>query len=311
MHGMRATAGALVGHPRGILALDAGPDGPDERGFRQLVLTIPGLPEYVSGLVLPAAALRRGPDRPWADAGILPGVRADPGRIPLPGAPGETVLGGTDDLPARMAEHAGAGARFVSCRARTVAGASTWSIRSNANVLARYARAAQDAGLVPLLHCGIARDGGHPADAAATTLAALLTRLAGELDDAGVDPRATVLGPGAALPGTGSGQPVDPAGHGALTREVLRCVVPPEFAGVALHTGSVRPDDGAGLLAAAQAPDLRWPLTFCTGRSLTGPAARALRGPGGSPQRAQAELRHGLGRASGVLRPVRPRLRIA
>ncbi|MEV1293078.1 class I fructose-bisphosphate aldolase [Pseudonocardia sp. NPDC049635] len=306
MHGLRTTASALVEHPRGILALDAGPGGPDGHGLRRLVATTPGLQEYVSGLVLPASSFH-----PGTGPGIVAGVRADPGRVPLPGAPGETVVGGTDGLPERMAGHARAGARFVVCRARTVAGASVWAVRSNANVLARYARAAQDAGLVPLLHCGIARDGTHSADTAATTLAALLTRLVAELDDAGVDPRATVLGPGSALPGTGSGQRVDPVHHGELTREVLRCVVPSGFAGIALHTGPDGPDDGAGLLAAAQAPDPSRPLTFCLGRSLTAPVARRLRGPGGAPQGARVELLGAVQRMSAVLRPVRPRLRIA
>lgn len=319
---LRDTASALVEHPRGIIALDARPHEASGGGpeFEHLVATTPDLHEYVNGLVLPAASLhRRAEDgRPFPrlldDAGILLGVRADTGSATLPGSPGEVVMAGTDGLVERMACYARAGVRFVTCRSLIVVGdrtPSVWAVRSNAHLLARYARAAQDAGIVPVLHCGLPRDGDHTADQGAGALAATLTRLVGELDDAGVDLRALVLSPGTTGPGRRSVQRIGPADVARLTLGVLQLVVPAAVAGVAVHTGSWDREAAVAVLAAVQEPGASWPMTFCFGRSMIGPAAQAWRGRTWLTYRAQAELSCGVERASAVLRPRRPPLRIA
>ncbi|MBP2370418.1 class I fructose-bisphosphate aldolase [Pseudonocardia parietis] len=318
-----ATAKALVGHPRGIVALDGGAFGPayrDDAALQQLVATTPDLDEYVNGVVLPAASLHRRADdgrslaRILSDHGLLPGARVDTGELPLAGSPGESVIGGTDGLTERMTGLARAGIRFVTCRSRTVVGAdapSVWAVRSNANVLARYARTAQDVGLVPLLHCGVAPDGTHSAERGAQALATALTRVLAELDDAGVDLRAVVLSPGVALPGRLSRQSIAPADVARLTVEILRLVVPVDVAGLAVHAAGSDLDVAVAVLALAQDPTLPWPLTFCFGRTLTAPAIRVWRGHLWLTYLGQVELARGVERACAVLRPPRPRLRVA
>ncbi|MFE7201921.1 class I fructose-bisphosphate aldolase [Pseudonocardia alni] len=319
---LRSMASALVEHPRGIVALDARPYEAAGGGseFEHLVATTPDLDEYVNGLVLPAASLhRRAEDgrpfpRLFEDVGILLGVRADTGSAALPGSPGEVVMAGTDGLVERMAGYASAGVRFVTCRSLTAVGdrtPSVWAVRSNAHLLARYARAAQDAGIVPVLHCGLPRDGDHSAERGAAALATTLTRLMGELNDAGVDLPAMVLSPGVAEPGRRSAQRIGPGGVAQLTLGVLQLVVPTAVAGVALHTGTRDRDGAVAVLAAVQEPAAPWPLTFCFGRSLISPAAQAWRGRTWLTYRAQAELSCGVERACAVLRPRRPQLRIA
>lgn len=319
---LRTTASALVEHARGIVSLDAGPDEAAGRDleFEHLVATTPGLDEYVNGLVLPAVSLHqrvedgRSFPRLLDDVGVFLGVRADTGSADLPGSPGEVVMAGSDGLVERMAGHARAGVRFVTCRAWTSVGdrtPSVWAVRSNAHLLARYARAAQDAGIVPVLHCSLSRDGDHTASQAAAALATTLTRLMHELDDAGVDLRALVLSPGTAAPGRSCRQRIDPGDVARLTLDVLQLLVPAAVAGVAVHTGTRDRDTAVSVLAALQDPAAAWPLTFCFGRSLTDPAARAWRGHTWLTYRAQAELVGGIERACAVLRPTRPPLRIA
>ncbi|TCK27225.1 class I fructose-bisphosphate aldolase [Pseudonocardia endophytica] len=319
---LRATASALVDHPRGIVALDAPsdrPEGPDH-DFLQLVATTPDLDDHLNGLVLPADALPRHTDdgrsfpRLLDARGLLPGVRADTGSASLPGSPGEVVTAGTDGLAERLAGYERAGIRFVACRSRTAVGndvPTAWALRSNANVLARYARAAQDAGVVPLLHVGMVREGRHTAEQGAAALATALTRLLVELDDARVDLRAVVLSPATALPGLHSPQRIGPGDVARLTLEVLRLVLPPELPGVAVHGPAPDRDTAVAVLAGLQDPTAPWPVTFCFGRSLTGPAVRAWRGRTWLAHRAQVEIARGVERACTVLRPSRPPLRIA
>lgn len=321
---LRATASTLVEHPRGIVALDGAPSASNSFGddgvFQQLIATTPDLHEYVNGVVLPSASLHRptadGRSLPrlFNDHGLLPGMRADGGEAALIGSLGELVTSGVDGLTERMAGFARAGVRFITCRSRTMVGSgspSVWALRSNANALARFARTAQETGIVPVLHCGVGPEGSHCADRAAEVLAVSLTRLFCELDDAGVDQRTVVLSPGLAFPGLRSRQVIAPAEIGLLTVEVLRLVVPAGIAGVAVHAAGQDLATAVEVLAAAQDPTLPWPLTFCFGRTLIKPAARAWHGRPWLGHCAQAELARGVEQACMVLRPARPRLRIA
>jgi len=54
--------------------------------------------------------------------------------------------------------------------------------------------------------------------------------------------------------------------------------VPAALAGVAFSPGGQRPRQATANLAALQPPLHLWPLTFCFGRALTGPALAAWQG---------------------------------
>ncbi len=54
--------------------------------------------------------------------------------------------------------------------------------------------------------------------------------------------------------------------------------VPVTLAGVAFPSGGERADRATGTLAAMQRLPHIWPLTFCFGRALTGPALAAWHG---------------------------------
>ena len=88
--------------------------------------------------------------------GVFPGIKVDTGLQPLPGAdPIETWCTGLDGLKERAAAYYKQGARFAKWRAVlqiTADGCPTpLSIQENAWGLARYARAVQESGLVPIV----------------------------------------------------------------------------------------------------------------------------------------------------------------
>src|SRR5688572_6387066 len=130
---LEATARVLVAERKGILAVDesmgtiekrltgAGIDPTDEnrRAYRELLLTTPGLGEFISGVILFDETLRQKArdGAPLIEAlqreGILPGIKVDRGAKPFAGFPEEKITEGLDGLRARLAEYAQLGARFA------------------------------------------------------------------------------------------------------------------------------------------------------------------------------------------------------
>lgn len=319
------TAGDLVRGRRGILAADesiatmskrleqAGVEATEDsrRDYRELLVTTPDLSAGISGVILCDETLRQrlsdGRTFPQAlrDLGMLPGIKVDTGAWPLAGAPGETVTEGLDGLDARLAEYAGLGARFAKWRAVISIGDRTpsrWALEANAHALARYARACQDAGIVPIVEPEVLMDGDHSIRQCAGATATTLTTVARAVSDAGVDPAGMVLKPNMVLPGTRRGQRSSPAEVARATVDVLRAALPDELAGVAFLSGGQPPEIATAHLAALQEIDTPWPLTFSFGRALVSPALLAWRGDPGRVPDGQAALAGLVESNSAVLR---------
>ena len=168
------TARALVGAGKGLLAMDESSPTCDKRfadagipqtvearrAYRELIVTAPGLGDYISGVILYDETIRQR-DRHGTllverllDAGIIPGIKVDLGAKNLALHAGETVTEGLDGLRTRLAAYAGMGARFAKWRAVIGLGNGQPShacIRANAQALARYAALCQEAGIVPIV----------------------------------------------------------------------------------------------------------------------------------------------------------------
>ena len=119
---LRATAEAMVAVGKGILAIDEtsptcskrfsqlGIASTEEtrRAYREMLVTTPGVSEYVSAAILFDETIRQttSDGRPFVDAltaeGIIPGIKVDAGARPLAKAPGETVTEGLDGLGERL-----------------------------------------------------------------------------------------------------------------------------------------------------------------------------------------------------------------
>jgi fructose-bisphosphate aldolase class I len=84
-----------------------------------LILTTPGLNEFISGVILYDETIRQSnrDGTRFVDAitavGIIPGIKVDTGAKALAGFSGEKVTEGLDGLAARVAEYGKMGARFT------------------------------------------------------------------------------------------------------------------------------------------------------------------------------------------------------
>ena len=181
---LQATIQALVQDGKGLLAADeSGPtiakrfktiavESTEEnrRVWRTLLLSTPGLGEFVSGVILYEETLGQRADdgTPLPELAarqqIVPGIKVDAGKIPLALAPGDEITHAADGLAARLDGYQRQGARFAKWRAvynvsATLPGHA--AIEANAEALARYAAICQEAGVVPIVEPEVLMDGDH------------------------------------------------------------------------------------------------------------------------------------------------------
>lgn len=141
----------------------------NRRNYRQMLLTTPGVNQYVAGVILFEETLNQktSDGTAFADAlnklNIVPGIKVDKGLVTLANT-NEQVTQGLDGLAERLADYKAKGARFAKWRAVYAISATTPSqlaIDTNAEVLARYAAICQQAGIVPIVEPEVLIDGDH------------------------------------------------------------------------------------------------------------------------------------------------------
>jgi fructose-bisphosphate aldolase, class I len=154
---------------------------------------------------------------------------------------------------------------------------SAVAVRANAQALARYAVACQEAGLVAVVAPTVAAGGSHSLGTCETVTSLVLLEVMSELHEYGADFGGVVVQPAMVLPGAGSGIGAAPGEMAEATLGALNGL-PAAVAGVAFGCGGQRPEAATGYIAAMQWLPSIWPLTFCFGRALTGPALAAWHG---------------------------------
>lgn len=299
MNACRHTAAQMTAFGKGILAADesiatmsarlekagVAPSAESRRDYRELLSAAPGLAEGVSGIIYCDETLHQtfadGTPFPQAvrERGILPGIKVDTGAKPCPGLPGETITEGLDGLTDRLATYAEMGAAFAKWRAvYSISGTtpSRGSMVSNANALARYAAACQQAGLVPIVEPEVLMAGDHGIDRCAEVTAAVHEAVREQLALLNVDLAGIVLKPNMITEGEDA-PPATPEAVAAATVDVLRAW-PDDLAGVAFLSGGQPPERATANLAAMQSHPTPWPLTFSFGRALVSPALAAWHG---------------------------------
>jgi fructose-bisphosphate aldolase class I len=305
MTNLRATAAAMVAPGKGILAADESVataskrlDGAgiastaeSRRAYREMLLTTPGLANYVSGVILFDETLRQetGDGVPFpdylCDHGVLPGIKVDTGAKPLAGFPGETVTEGLDGLRERVGEYVGLGACFAKWRAVIAIGdgqPSQACVAANAHALARYAALCQEGGLVPIVEPEVLIDGDHTIETCERVTTGVLRAVFAQLAEQRVDLEAIVLKPSMIVPGKGSGSTAPVADVARATVRCLRAAVPAAVPGIAFLSGGQSPEVAtAHLDAINRLGPHPWQLTFSYGRALQDPALAAYAADGG------------------------------
>jgi fructose-bisphosphate aldolase class I len=136
------TARTLVAGDKGLLAMDESTPTCNKRfaklgiaqtvearrTWRELILTTPGLGEFISGAILYDETIRQSKNdgtsfiKLLTDNGIIPGIKVDTGAKDLAGHPGEKITEGLDGLRERLSEYRQMGAGFANSRARSAHG---------------------------------------------------------------------------------------------------------------------------------------------------------------------------------------------
>ncbi|ALP53344.1 fructose-bisphosphate aldolase [Candidatus Tenderia electrophaga] len=313
------TAHALVAPGKGILAMDesnptcgkrlASVDvensEDNRRAYRELLLTAPGLGDYISGAILYDETLRQSASDGTAfpelarERGIIPGIKVDTGAKDLAGHPGEKVTEGLDGLRERLAEYSDLGARFAKWRAVITIGdgiPSRACLEANAHALARYAALCQEAGLVPIVEPEVLLDGDHSIERCFEITRETQNRVFSQLYRQGVELPGIVLKPSMVLPGKDHSKQTTPERVAEETLRCLRNTVPAAVPGVAFLSGGqsdLEATEHLNLMnKQAKKMQLPWRVTFSYARALQHVALTTWRGDKAKLDDAQQALLH-------------------
>lgn len=274
------------------------------RAYREMIVTTPGLGEFISGAILFDETIRQKTKdgtpmiKVITDAGIIPGIKVDAGAKDMAGHPGEKIAEGLDGLRDRLIEYNQMGARFAKWRAVIVIGdgiPSQACIEANAQTLARYAALCQEAGLVPIVEPEVLMDGSHTMGRCFEVTEEVLHNVFNQLLTQGVMLEGMILKPNMVLPGlTCPKQESDETIADATMKCFLRAV-PAAVPGITFLSGGQTAELASARLNAMNVrfkSKLPWELSFSYGRALQQPALEIWNGKETNVQEAQKALYH-------------------
>lgn len=312
------TAHALMMDGKGLLAMDESnptcnkrfaalgiAQTPEmRRAYRDLIVTTPGLGDFISGAILFDETLRQQTNagisfvEALKKAGIIPGIKVDRGTRDLAGFPGEKVTEGLDGLRERLAEYAAMGARFAKWRAVITVGAgipTPGCIAANAHALARYAALCQEAGLVPIVEPEVLMDGSHTLEQCLAATEESQHALFHQLHQMRVNLRGLILKPNMVLPGKQCPRQDNVDRVADATVACLLGQVPAAVPGVAFLSGGQSAELASQRLNVMNVQfkgRLPWALTFSYSRAIQQPALDLWKGQPGNVALAQRVLHH-------------------
>lgn len=253
------------------------------RLYRQLLVTAPGLSNYLSGIILYEETLFQKLDNGQTFAqylhnqSIIPGIKVDKGLIELTNFTPETVTEGLDGLSERLKKYYEAGARFTKWRcAFQVAPAqhlpSQIALHTNLEIMARYAAIAQANNMVPIVEPEVLYDGDYDIDTCKEVLSQVLRILFDMLHVYHVELETAILKTSMVMAGKQFRHQSTDRDVAQATIEVFRDRVPRELAGIVFLSGGQTPDQATSNLAAiCKTPQLDWPTTFSFSRAIQDP----------------------------------------
>jgi len=302
----------LIDGRRGILAADESTGtiskrfaavgvestGENRRAWRTLLLSTRGIGEYLSGVILYEETLGQRDDdgtplpQLAARQGVVPGIKVDKGKGPLPGAPGDMITFGLDGLMERLEAYREDGARFAKWREVypiSDHNPTALGLGANAETLARYAAACQATGIVPIVEPEVLIDGNHSIGRSAEVNEAVWHAVFHALHRHGVALEHMILKPSMVTPGKGAAK-ATPEQVAELTLRTLRRTVPAAVPGINFLSGGQSPEEATENLNALNAMRDRapWQLSFSFSRALQEPTMKTWAGDPANVAAAQA-----------------------
>lgn len=311
---LQATITDMVQEGKGILAADesmptiakrfkpigAETNEENRRSYRALLFAAPGIEKYISGVIEFEETLLQKSDKGvvlpevLAQRGIVPGIKVDKGKGPLPGASGDLITYGLDGLEDRLALYQQQGARFAKWREVypiTTHNPTQLGRHANAEMLARYAAACQGQGIVPIVEPEVLIDGDHDIERCAEVTEHVLHAVFHALHMHDVVLEHMILKPNMVLPGKDCRR-ASPEEIAEATIKVFRRSVPAAVPSINFLSGGQGPEESTANLNAINAlhPESPWLLSFSYGRALQQPVLHAWQGEKENTTAAQQAL---------------------
>jgi fructose-bisphosphate aldolase class I len=310
------TASAIASPGKGILASDEstgtcmsrlkdiGMEGTveEQRGYRQMLYSTPGLSEHISGAIMFEKTLYESNDagvpfvKLLGDQGILAGIKVDKGLKKIDGTnDGETWTAGLDDLKERCAKYYEQGARFAKWRNVLYITDSTptdAAILDCVTTLAQYAATCQSEGLVPIVEPEVSLDGNHDIETTKEVTRKVWKMQYEVLQQYGVLLEGMLFKPAMIVPGADA--PKESAEKVAkYTLDVMKETVPPTMAGITFLSGGQSEEEATQHIQAMAEymPDAPWNVSFSFARALQSSVLKTWGGKAENKQKAQEMLR--------------------
>ena len=268
--------------------------------YRSVLLSTPDLGKYISGVILFEETLtqKSSDGTPLVELalqqGIVPGIKVDKGKGPLPGAPGDLITYGLDGLKERLEIYKTQGARFAKWRevyAISETNPTVLGLTANAEMLARYAAVCQEAGIVPIVEPEVLMDGSHDINRCAEVTENVLHSVFHALHQHRISLEHMILKPNMVVPGI-SLRTALPDEVASETLKVLRRTVPAAVPSINFLSGGQAPEEATRNLNAINqlAGSAPWQLSISYGRALQQPALHAWQGKTENDVKAQQAL---------------------
>lgn len=259
------------------------------RDYRELLFTAPELNRSLHGVILFEETLGQSTQggKRFVDVltaqGIVPGIKVDKGLIPLAGAPGEKVTQGLDGLSERLEKYKAQGTRFAKWRAvYSVSNClpSCQAIKTQAEMLARYAAICQSVDIVPIVEPEVLMDGNHTLARSEEVHLAVLTEVFNALFRHRVELELIILKPSMVISGADAPSRAGVHEVAEATLRTLRRTVPSAVPSINFLSGGQGDEEATAHLDAMNKLSMSrpWQLSFSYGRALQAPALHAWKG---------------------------------
>jgi fructose-bisphosphate aldolase class I len=300
---LKTTVDALASKGKGLLAADessntiakrfAALDIPctedTRRAYRELLLSSPGIEQYISGVILFEETLAQKTSQgiPFSELlnkqGIIPGIKVDKGLIHLSGTVDENTTQGLDGLAERLMGYKQQGARFAKWRAVYSISKETPSllaIKTNAEILARYATICQEAGIVPIVEPEVLIDGEHDIKTCFEVSEQVLQAVFDALHLHKALLEYLILKPSMVISGKNSAEKAKAAEVAEATVSVLSRTVPAAVPSINFLSGGQTPVQATENLNAMHRlqKNLAWNVSFSYSRALQEPCLKVWAG---------------------------------
>lgn len=208
----------------------------------------------------------------------------------------EKLTKGLDGLYDRCVNYHSLGARFAKWRAVITIGEGIPTddcIRGNASALAKYARACQDAELVPIVEPEVLMDGDHTIETCYEVSEKTFNTVFEELENKGVYLPGILLKPNMVISGKDCPVQGDMNTVAERTVKCLKASVPEDVPGIVFLSGGQSETEATEHLNAMNAMgDCPWALSFSYGRALQQSALRAWGGDNANLETTYATFYH-------------------